>query len=56
MLVPCVTNCSEVYPQSCHEIKMATGKWGTSIFSSTDAYGDKILIDNFSIKKEDIKL
>ena len=29
---------------------------GLLIFSSTDAYGDIILIGNFSIKKEDIKL
>ena len=35
---------------------MAVDSWGTLIFSSTDAYRDKILINNFSIKKEDIKL
>ena len=46
----------EVYPQLHHEIKIAADKWGTLIFSSTDGYGDKILIDNFSIKKEDIEL
>jgi len=29
------------YEQLRHEIKIAADNWGTLIFSSTDAYGDK---------------
>jgi len=34
---------------------MAADRWGTLIFLSTDAYENKILIGNFSTKKEDIQ-
>ena len=45
-----------VYPQLHHENINGRDSWGTLIFLSTGVYGDKILIGNFSIKEEDIKL